>query len=1056
MIKFLGKFTRDGKIVAWRISEDGVESNIAYRAIYHEFYFNELRNSGYKFHDYNGNVTTPDGFSLADIVESDEYLSDTELIDLIDIIEQGGMYEEKDIVQYFDRDVNIVYVAFAEPLSKKINTREDLNNYIDAIATAQRNKMNKFSALPVNAIADKNALFSIEEVVSNTDNAAFKFATLFSSTFMDSYENIKTLMKTYGVTDDTSSKTQQMVKLLQGYYQWGIPGLNAKATNIRIETNPVDSMNNFSQSIDDWASLKYGVRRNSDFMFFCEDLPNGEDFYSIDGNEYVDTNGHIDSVSINTLKAERISDDFVVAPYGFRNINPRIIIDLLSDDGISATFVADVDEAHLIRSSVDLITPSRTFAFSTIDGFNMKLSRIFMDGLDYISDSVMIRAFIADRIKKSTVVPKYKSSFDLLTGIGVSPYFVPMYVNKLIKEGSPTTVEIDNAQEFSSLHRYCSSTFKNGFSNTILEKYGPGGEEFAAKPIIEQLEYINEEIGNLQSEGKYLVKPTMEKGAIKIADQAYNEWFDEYNANEVKNANFVVSLMNGTQNVGRMAVGMILDEESMTDSKLFNTVFSAFCAAKNDNPGITCDDFVTNYVGNYIDLDEMFSVRNHTAIGCSKDIVSCRSDMVYEANTIVYITKIFRENSNADIGTAARHWGFECVAIDKSKKSTAGQVYHSIYSQIINDLDAKGLTSERLIAGDAAANILMNIAMSKNEVVGVDGVCHIPFKTTLSNGFKYTLDIKVGETYYNNVRRGTDFHTAYSSCYDFCENQFNAATLQCEYYCINASINPWFITPREGFEIMDYNLLLNYFTVEELANNFPKVVIDKMYATGAKVVKCLRDSADQHPLFPQMCSIFTASEEAKYAREGMFLEEREHESLDNYITRTCNDINTERANGRAVLNTVLKSDVQYGMFKAPIICDGVDSDSTYYEEFSKPASNRYVTAMAPRKLNSDWVANVSKYNLLESDSRVKIERINFEDIPYESKLYNKNLRCSKFNAIGNVYVRKGHICYGGLTKDLYSLTQDDMCELVGSGFAIQYDSNSYVVKTINGLLKVSV
>lgn len=1055
MISFIGKFTRNNKIVAWRISDDGVEYNIAERAPYHEFFFQPMIDSGYKFHDYYGTITTPDGYALTDIVESNEYLSDTELIDLIDTIEVG-MLEEKDVVKFFDRDVNVQYIDVLEPTNPVIKTREDFVSYIDTLIAAKERNVHKFSNKPVNAYTAKDALFTLEEVVANKNDARNKFIKMFANHTMLSMEDLNLLLETYNVKDKTS-ETEIMLGILKGYFAYGVPGIKANITNIRFDTAPTEPFSDLKQTMNNNALLKYGIRRNIDYKFYSEDV-SGRDFGSMAGDDNFDSNAYIGGSNITSISPEPISDDYTIVAYGLKKAPPRVYIDMLSEDGIRATFIADCNEAHIYRGNEELLSTLRMFNYKTIDNVNIPFSRIASNGIDYIADSVLIRAYINDRVRQSTVVPKFDSSYKLMTGIGVSPYYAPMYINRLIGAGADQYIDIADVGTFTKLHYYCSDTFRDGFSSSILEKYGTGEEDFAEKPLSEQLEFINEEISNLQNDGKYLVKPEIPEGTLKLASQEYNEWFDEYHANEIGNVNFVMSLIRGEQNIGKLAMGMKLDS-NFNNFKSFNVIYGAYNAAKEKDKDLKCNQFLSSIIDEYIDNDLLFKERKATALGCLKDIILYRSDMATSAHSLVYITKVFRENSNTELSMSNRHYGFEAIIYDKGPSSRGNQIFNSIYEQIIDDLSRKGFSDCISIAADATSLIIMNILVNEERAKSVDGICYLPYKTTLPNGVKYSVDVKLGESYYTAIKNGSMFTRKYSSNYDFCENQFSKANMKCDYYCVNASVNPWSVTPREGFKIMEYNIFVNYFKMEELQQAFPSSIIEKIENSGAKVIKCLREAFTSNEMFPTMPSIFTKAEELKKAQEGFFLERRETEDIEAYINRTTFDIKEAKSKGLAVKNTLLKSDVQYEMFKPYVYCDGVEDSQTYYDEYSGPVTNRYVSNMSPRVLTNKWLDELHPEALLltSNNTSINIERISFKDIPYEIKEWNNKLLVSDFDESSNVYISRGRINYmGGKFKVISDLKESDLEELCNLRVAIQINSNNYIIKTLNGLIKVGV
>ena len=1048
MIRFLGKYTRDNKIVAWKVEDEGVVLNIAFEAIYHEFYFKTLIDYGYKFHNYQGDVTTPDGFSLKDIVECKDYLSESELVDLIDSV-SDGILDEKDIVQYFDRNIEVPTVELSKPVDVSIKSREEFLKYIDTLEKARLNNIFKFSHLPINAIADPEVLFTLEELLNSSSDCQAKFSSLFQNNILNHIEDIDKLFDTYGI-NDSMSDTEKMVNILKGYYQWGIPGLNVKITNISFDLNPKTSFKDLNTLNS--ASLKYGIYRRSDYKFFSEDCIEGRDYDSLAGDEEIDTHANIGDRSIISIKSDKISNEFTIAPYGYKKQPPRIIIDMLSEDGISATFVADINEAHMYRGSQQVISPVRMFAYRTIDDVFIPMSKLIYNGKEYVGDSVIIRAYIRDRIKKATIKPLYENSFDLMVGIGVSPYFAPMYINKLIGAGAPQYNDVGDPGKFSRLHGNCSNTFRNGFSNHILQKYGTGDSEFNEKPLIEQLEYINEEVLTLESEGKYMVEPVIPENRIKGLDPEYNAWFDEYHANEIGNVNFVYSLLDGSQSIGRLAVGKALDSSGSSD-KTFNIIYSLYASNKNIDPTVDVNRFLSEMIDSQIDMDKLFPVRDMAAKGCIKDMIYYKSDMANMASYLLYITKIYRENSNEEIDSIKRHYAFEAIVFDKSSGSKGYQVYKSIRDQIEDDLRTKDLKDHLSIAGDIASSIIMRIIAQIDANTFEDGIRTIKYSSRLLDGSKYSSSVKLSESYYISVRNGSMFTKKYATLYDFCENQFSEGNMKCNYYCVNAAINPWVVNPVKGFNIPEYNLFINYFTMDELSR-YPKFILEKIENSEAKVNRCLRDEFLNNNLFPEM-SVFSISESTKLAKEDFFLDIREYEDLDSYITRTVFSIKTGREQELAVKNTLLKSDIIYAEFKPYVYSDGVEVESTYYEEYRAPLTNKHVTVVEPRILEHNWFLESNKL-ALNSRAELNMERIKFDDIPYEYQEYNRKLCENRFSKYDTAYFRKGYLHYGDKSVSVENLTHDTLEDICNKGVAIQINSSTYIINMVKGLLKVRV
>lgn len=1050
MIKFIGKFTRNGEIVAWKIDDDGAVYNIAYRSLYHEFWFQPLIDFGYKFHDYDCNVTTPDGFPLKDIVEVDDYLSETDIIDLIDVMEQG-MLDEKDVAQYFDRDINIEYVEVLQAVDPSINTREEFNSYVDTLIKARESKIMKFNHMPVNAFVNKDALYTLEEIAGDKE-AEYRFVKLFDNHLMTIGEDIDKLYKNYVTKEDTDNAI--MLSILKGYFSYGIPGLNANITDIRYEANPTAPFNDLSQTMNSAAKLKYAVRNNSDFKMYSEDIK-GRDFSSLDGDDETDTNAYIAGSNIKDTKVINLSHDLQSVAYGYKRTPPRIIIDLISEDGIRATFIADCDEAHLYRGTQQMTRTLSMFKYLTLDNVFIPLSRIVYNGRSYIADSMMIRAYIEEKVKESTVVPKYNSSFDLLTGIGVSPYFAPILINNLIKGGAHVLRDIPNIPVFTRLHSYCSDTFRRGFSENIINKYGTGEEDFEEKPLEEQLEFINEEVERLDAMQEYMVMPEIPAGTFKLANAEYAEWESEFEDNEINNVNFVMSLINGDQSISNLAIGKLSDN-NFDDERVYDSIYGCYVMLKERDANLKCEEFLTSEISKYIDSNLMFEERDATARGCMTDSVFYSSIMADQADQLLYVTKAYRENANYDLNGPTRDYGFECIVYDKQGGTKGAQIFKSIRDQIRDDMYKKGLSEYVYITADSVASIIFKIYTNKDVYDIVNGVVEVEYKAILMNGQEYNVTIKLGENTFNEIRSGSTFTKRYSSNYDFSENQFSRGNIKCRAYAVNANITPWRVIPKTGFKIPQYNLFVNYFKIEDLKNAYPKSVIDKIESSGAKVHRHLKDEFMNNELFPTMASMFDDEDEVRLAKSGIFLAENEHEDLESYIIRTCNDIREAKAEGKAIMNTILKSDIQYAAFKAYIGDDGVFTEPTMYEEYSGGLTNRHITNMQPVILDSISGAS-DRQMLTTTDKGLSMERIQIKDIPYETLIWNRPLLEGRFNPNANVYVTRGVLNYmNGQTASISSLDENKLEELCDLGVAIQLGSTDYVIKTLTGLIKVGV
>ena len=1055
MINIVGKYTQNGNVMLWRISEDGVEMFIAARLVYSEMYFHSMRECGFKFHDYNMNITMPDGRNINDVPETELFVSNNTIKSCYDVLDRGGLFDERDIVQFFERDINVAFIETEKPTNITINTREELLDYIEACNQARKKGLSVFSPVPVNAFTNPDALFTIEEIAANENNIADIFVRLFFNHEMRCKKDFESVLDRYGVTD-LSNTTKAMVDILKGFFKWGIPGIKANIVKMNVNYNPMYSISHPEKTIEATATLKACIRGKKSDTFFCEDSKYPMEYSEDRGLSYVKTRGSFMGTPYEKINVKSVGDKFDAYSYGYVNINPRIEIELLSEDGISATFVADVNEACMFRGYSRLCPTLRMFEYKTPSKYYVPLSRILYYGYNYINDIVRIHSFVDQEFARTAMPPKYKSSFDLYTGIGISPYWAPIYINEVIGDGCATSMEIPNSKEFSNLHAYCSDTVRFGLSSDILEKYGTGEDDFADKPLHEQMEYINEEISNLIEANNYLVAPERDKTKSNVMQSdEYRAWEKEYKENEVSNVNFIFSLLEGIQNIGSLAIGKHVDNQ-IEKGKIVQIVYAGFNACRRDHGNVSCAEYLTRHISSYFDLDSLFPIRKAAYEGCLKDIKNCVNEFSANASNFVFVTKVFRENANVELSEANRHWGFECINLSKGAGSPMKAAYNMIVREISDSVFRYGTDSDINSIHMHTLNEVVRIIMSNNNPTEKNGAYEYEYKVQLESG-KYIIgkyELGVGMV---DSLKGMRKEVYYCSCYDFCERQF-ANAKKCEYFPINASITPWQVIPKGDFTIPEYNLYVNYYTMEQLQSVLPAKIITRIKESGAKVIDSLRDRFERMSLFPAMMPVFSPMECVIKAQEGFFLEFTEYEDLDAYMSRTINEIAKARDLGQAIKNTKLKSDIFYKVFKPFMIYDGCNEDGySYQAEFSRPATNKYISVCQPRVLTEKWRENLDSTNMLpESVMNSKFQRVDFDDIPFEKKCFNDALCCADFNYDTPTYIYKGAIRYGNESKVIKDLTENDMNELCSKKVAIRIDNESFLVRTITGFVKVVV
>lgn len=1058
MIDVIGKYTRNEEIVAWQISDDGVEYNIAYKAPYHQMMFMIMIESGFKFNDYYGNITMPNGMNINDVPESRDYLSEDELISLLDSIEVG-MVDETEVVRYMDKNVKLDYIELPKPDKYEINTRQEFIDYIKGIKQGKGLGISKFTYININSVTNPDALFTLEEIADMSSEVRVLYSSLFNNFSMSTEGDVKKLKEVYDI-DDSDGALDIQTKFLNEFYKYGIPGLNANILSIKTEEHPNTPYYNLERSLNSCAKLKYGLLEKDTNKFYSVDC-NGVDYYDLDNADDFDTAAFIGDECLTNAKREDVSQGYKLIPYGDKTAPVRIRFELISNEGVRALYLSDCDEAHLYRGASQLTSTLDLFKFRTLDSKIIKLSDIFVNGPNYIYEYNIIHSFVKDQIKSIIKKPKYSTTFELMSGIGIAPYYIPMLCAKFIGEGVDTSIDIKDKAKFRNMYYRCSERIIKGFSDKILDKYGVNDPDILDKSIFEQVDSLNEYIEELSEQGKYLVKPVLASGESSFMNREFVEWNEEFADNEINDVNFVRSILIGEQNVGELASGIRVDN-AVSDSYVFYATFAAYKAAKaNSNGIINMGEFLTSEVFNYLETSKLFKPRTRMFTGCANDMTRYRNDMAQSAKSLIYVTKVFRENSNAKLEDTTRHYAFECV--EYSKVNEGKIIFNSITSQMRSQLSDKGLNTYSYIVDDCAALLLMQIKLDKDlDFKQVDGMYITEIKTLLGNGSTFTFSVKLNDYSIQLLSGSSLYSTKYCTNYDYSENQFSLADMTANIYCVNASINPWQTIPRGNFKIAEYNSIVNYFSREDIIRVFGanKAYVEKVLDTtnGIKVIASLKKSLESSNLFPSMPDIFnTASEKAMKAKNGFYLGYNENETSVDYINRTRNDIATEYVNGRCIKNTVLKADVIYSDFKPFLINDGLFGNPSYYSEVTPQNKMTHISNVLPRVLTSEWVESIGELSnslYIGEKPLSVVERVKYDAIPLDSKIFNKGLVTSDFSDVG-VYVSKHMLCNTtGFKKSIDMLTADDMSILCKNKDAIQIGYNEYILKSMNSLLIV--
>ena len=1044
MIKVLGKFTdTQGDVVAYKISDDGFESVLPHIALYSDAYFHEFLNSGFVYQDSEGNVLLPDGVTnIKDVEECDEVLNRAELVDMIDTIESTGILDEKDIVQYFKRDVKVEEVSIKYAKNPKYNTREEFERYIELIDKANKSNVNVFTPYNINTIVNKDALYSIDEIVKDV-NIRSKFKTLFSIYTMRFFSQVKQMYASI-ISSDDSTIEKDMMKFIDSFFEYGVPGINSKIVSKGISISPTESLRFIDNGREHGGEMHYlGAVRNSDGTFFSVDTPYG----CIFNNSY---NPRIFEPVVDVFRNVKSHTSVAYSKeYVHRSLYPQIDITFMSEDGATAVFRADIDGVLIEVNRRPVVNFTNFFNFVTLTNITIPMSRILENGINFISDYVVIDSYVSKLVKDRTVKPKFNSTFEIITNSGISPYFAHIVILKLLKlnpsmaetwEGFTVTGPNSNI----NLYWDAMSRYIDGFSDHILEKYGSVDEYFKQLPQEEQLEIINDTIYRLQEEGNYLVK------GVDVSYFGTDEVSKEIADNEVNNINFINNILNGIWNIGEFGSGKLADEYTVLNS-ISEFVYSCYCMSKNSGESQNLEDFLNMYVTDYIDVESLIKVRSGAARGCEKDLMLYRDIASSNVDNLVYVTKIIRVNDNEDALSCVRHWGFEGLVFNVKGSKDNRSIYQYVHDTLVTDMMNKGHKVLSTV-NTMTANAIFYLSSSINLTNDVDGFYYVDLPYVSPAGDKEIVQLKLSYTYAKYIT-GNDTISPFTkqivSCFDFCTEQFNGEDVN--FYCVNANITPWRVIPINDFKIPSYNFYWNYFDINAIKKSgiLPSDVIDaRIVGAGSKPIDSLVNCTPMISSFSMDSDVLSINEIVSKAKAGGYLLNDEYEDIDAYAYRTFGEL---QSNNGIVKNTVLKADIFYNKIK-PFVqtdYDEVDESSTYYTDGDASKAQCYITQH--RMTEETGTVHTKAIN----QAGGSISKISINDLEY-TDIISSALANTDFSADTCPVMFKGEVRYGNNVVNIINPSYDDMVKLVNDKIAVQINSSTFIIKLVNMLLKVEV
>jgi len=160
------KMKEDGRSAGYLLLQYGMPVILEERDLYHSDIINGLIESGYKYHDYYGVITTDEGTQIKDLPMLEPAADDN--YSFAGTFAQDALTEQQ-CLRYFTVSMDIKEIEMHSPIRILINTREELIAYLTSFKTYHNTLNSIDTALPINAITAKEALFTVEELEQNPE-----------------------------------------------------------------------------------------------------------------------------------------------------------------------------------------------------------------------------------------------------------------------------------------------------------------------------------------------------------------------------------------------------------------------------------------------------------------------------------------------------------------------------------------------------------------------------------------------------------------------------------------------------------------------------------------------------------------------------------------------------------------------------------------------------------------------------------------------------------------------------------------------------------------------
>lgn len=1046
-MNILHRVTKNGEAIGFMIDDDGMQYEVLDKAIYTELILPALAQSGYKILDYNCNIINPNGINIQDLSRKETTASEDDMQMMLDEAER--CLTEPECVKYFTHDTRAEEYKFLEPTNPEIKTREELVAYLNKCFMEYASIGICYDTRPLNSFVAREALFDITELQNDAEvKRLFRcIAVRRNIGNFGLYKRCVQYLNEKGVLNGNYEPTP--TEFINAYTAWGVDGIKTPCYKRELRLNvdgEIHAINEAAtlQTVHANRMLELGLQDRSGVLYCMDEKVEGYDIIQW-GRETI-TPSSQDIYNDNIVKSRMWDKDYKALNVLLTPKRDRLYFDFVDDNGFPYTVKIQHDRmCFMNKYSTFYDTPY--IILRGLDGRYMTLDEGNTEQAYYITNMSISKAY--DLIGSVTKKVPVKSSYDLCRKEGLNPEAAIKYMARRIKENNYSCV---TTSEYNGIDFWrAPDIYRTGPTQQLIEKYNPQNEPY--ENIDELIDIMLDTQSAMINDGTYAANLTSELKAVKdrASQLAYDDTQQELRLKPLESLSFVKACFNDEVNIEFLGDGLMAD---MGDEvrKLAHLILTTCKVVLGAN---ATAQQITSYIQQFedvapFDVSAVIKQRDNAYIGYLKDRAVLNGRRGAESNYIFYVTKIFREMANVP-AYQQRHYAVEVFALDvrekynKQNRSTQKSLADAVIaaSQVSNFNRTQKWIIEKQ-AWDIASKIFMGLIFNSVDVKA-DGT---DYRVETNFGDGQSLSVRVPAGVYNYIKR-TDWRGCfrYISLCDYCNNEISMNT-KFGFYCLNANIDPWRVTPKDGYSIPEYNFFVNYCEMawmDGFSDEF------KMGIAREKAKPVTLNPMQLSYNIVSYSDLDVDNDKAAHDESTIdhVLDEIYGETFNLYRKRFQIHNSAAMKRGEYLVRMRLKSDVRFGNYADKCGMSLMESD-----EYAPLEDNRKVASQFVNTYDVRVIENKDTMRKISTDKCI-IKQFSIDDYSYLDAMRWFPIMSGTFTTKGVVYVFNGYLLLIDLSGNVKKISVADIDKETGRSLcdvsmAYQLSATQFYISAVNG------